>query len=223
MIQNKNAFVFLTAGLMFLTGSLRADDATPASTTPAASDSTTPAAAPAAAAPAAAPKKMTIKEAMKAAGDLADAGKTDEAIAAYEAIGKLPSKRGESWRQNSEGLAYLEAATPEPDKAIPVLENAVAINADNYFAWNNLGSAYEQTDQPKKAEDAYQKAIDTGKAAGASTDKAEANLKALQAKTGDAAAAGASGSATSDASTSVTSGSAVPDNSTPGAGAVSSK
>lgn len=196
MIQSKNAFVLLAAGLMFLTGSLRADDAA-STTTPAAANSTTPTAAtPSVAALAAAPKKLSIKEAMKVAGDLADAGKTDEAIAAYEAIGPLPSKKGESWRQNSEGLAYLEAATPEPDKALPVLEKAVSINADNYFAWNNLGSAYEQTDEPKKAEDAYQKAIDTAKAAGASTDKAEANLKALQAKTGDAPAAASADSGT---------------------------
>jgi tetratricopeptide (TPR) repeat protein len=215
MIQSKNKFVLLTAGLMFLTGSLRADDA--ASTTPTAAGSTTPTtAAPAAAVPAAAPKKLSIKEAMKAAGDLADAGKTDEAITAYEAIGPLPSKKGESWRQNSEGLAYLEAATPEPDKALPVLEKAVSINADNYFAWNNLGSAYEQTDEPKKAEDAYQKAIDTAKAAGASTDKAEANLKALQAKTGDAPAAAP---AATDSSTAAPAASST----TPAAGADTSK
>ncbi len=184
MNQNKYAFVLLTAGLMFSTGSLRADDATPASTTPAA----TPAAAPAAK-PAAAPKGLSIKEKMKAAADLADAGKTDDAIAAYEAIGTLPSKKGESWRQNAEGLAYLEAPTPEPEKAVPMLEKSVAVNADDYYAWNNLGSAYELTDQSKKAEDAYQKAIDAAKAAGASTDKYETNLKLLQAKTGDASAA----------------------------------
>jgi tetratricopeptide (TPR) repeat protein len=222
MNQNKYAFVLLTAGLMFSTGSLWADDAA-STTTPAAADSTTPtaaapaAAAPDAAAPAAAPKKLSIKERMKAAGDLADAGKTDEAIAAYEAIGPLPSKKGESWRQNSEGLAYLEAATPVPDKAIPVLEKAVSINADNYFAWNNLGSAYEQTDEPKKAEDAYQKAIDTAKAAGASTDKAEANLKALQAKTGDASAAAPAAAAPADSSAPAAS------STTPAAGADASK
>src|ERR1700677_2631987 len=163
MNQNKYAFVLLTAGLMFSTGSLRADDATPVSTTPAA----IPAAAPAA--PAAAPKKPSIKEQMKAAGAWADSAKTDDAIAAYEAIGTLPSKKGESWRQNAEGLAYLEAPTPEPEKAVPVLEKSVAVNPDDYFAWNNLGSAYELTDQPKKAEDAYQKAIDSAKSAGASS------------------------------------------------------
>jgi Flp pilus assembly protein TadD len=199
MIQNKNAFVLLTAGLLFLTGSLRADDATPASTTPAATYATTPVTASTNAAPATAPKKPSIKEAMKAAGDLAQAGKTDEAIAAYEAIGTLPSKKGESWRLNSEGLAYLEAATPEADKAVPVLEKAVATDAGNAVAWNNLGSAYEQTDQPKKAEDAYQKAMDASKAGSNSSDKAEANLKALQAKLGDAKPDSAAASTAADA------------------------
>jgi tetratricopeptide (TPR) repeat protein len=196
MNQNKYAFVLLTAGLMFSTGSLRADDAAPASTTPAA----TPAAAPAAKL-ATAPKKLSIKDQMKAAADLADAGKTDDAIAAYEKIGTLPSKKGESWRQNAEGLAYLEAPTPEPEKAVPVLEKSVAINADDYYAWNNLGSAYELTDQSKKAEDAYQKAIDSAKAAGASTDKYETNLKLLQAKKGDTPAAASTTPAPADSST----------------------
>lgn len=204
MNKKKYVFVLLTAGLMFSTGNLRADDAVPASTTPA----VTPAAAPASKS-AAAPKKLSIKEQMKAASDLADAGKTDEAIAAYEAIGPLPSKRGESWRQNSEGLAYLEAPTPEPEKAVPVLEKSVAVNPDDYYAWNNLGSAYELTDQAKKAEDAYQKAIDSAKAAGASSDKYENNLKLLQAKTGDAPAASTTPAAS--------------DMSTPAAGADSSK
>jgi tetratricopeptide (TPR) repeat protein len=199
MNQNKYVFVLLTAGLMFSTGSLRADDATPVSTTPAA----TPAATSAAMA-AAAPKKLSIKEQMKAAADLADAGKTDDAIAAYEAIGPLPSKKGESWRQNSEGLAYLEAPTPEPEKAVPVLEKSVAVNPDDYFAWNNLGSAYELTDQLKKAEDAYQKAIDSAKAAGASSDKYENNLKLLQAKTGDTPAAANTTPAPADSSTPAT-------------------
>ncbi len=209
MIQNRNAFLFLIAVFLFLTGSLRADDALTTSTTPVAVDSTTPAAASTAViTPVAKPlaiAKPSIKEEMKDAGALADAGKTNEAIAAYEAIGTLPSKKGESWRLNSEGLAYLVAATPEADKALPVLEKAVATNPDNYFAWNNLGSAYEQTDQSKKAEDAYQKAIDTGKAAGASTDKAETNLKALQAKTGGKpeAASAAGSDATAPAASAV--------------------
>jgi tetratricopeptide (TPR) repeat protein len=157
MNQNKYAFVILTAGLMFSTGSLRADDAAPAST-PAAVPAAKPAAKPAAG-------KPSVREQMKAAGALADAGKTDEAIAAYEAIGPLPSNKGESWRQNAEGLAYLKAPKPEPEKAVPFLEKAVAINPDDYYAWRNLGNAYELTNQPKKAVDAYQKATASEKAA----------------------------------------------------------
>ena len=153
MNQNKYAFVLLTAGLVFSTGSLRADDA-PASATPAAMQAAKPVAA-----------KPSVREQMKAAGALADAGKTDEAIAAYEAIGTLPSVRGESWRQNAEGLAYLKAPKPEPEKAVPFLEKSVAINPDDYYAWRNLGSAYELTGQTKKAADAYAKAAASQKAA----------------------------------------------------------
>ena len=159
MNQNKYAFVLLSAGLIFSTGSLRADNAAPASTTPVGMSAAKPPAKPAAAA------KPSVREQMKAAAALADAGKTDEAIAAYEAIGTLPSQKGESWRQNSEGLAYLKAPTPEPEKAIPVLEKSVAVNPDDYYAWRNLGNAYELTNQSKKAVDAYQKAAASKKAA----------------------------------------------------------
>jgi len=62
------------------------------------------------------------------------------------------------------------------------LEKSVAANDQNYVAWNNLGSAYELTDQLDKAKDAYQKSIDAAKAANASSAKAEGNLQALQAK-----------------------------------------
>jgi tetratricopeptide (TPR) repeat protein len=118
--------------------------------------------------------------AMKAAIALAEAGKTDEAVAAYEKMGVLKSKKMEAWRLNNEGLAYLTAATPAPDKAVPLLEKAVATDADNYVAWNNLGNAYENTDELEKAGDAYQKSIDAAKAANASSAKAEGNLQALQ-------------------------------------------
>jgi len=179
MIQHKRTLLFLTVGLISLVGSLRADDAAPTSTT-----STAPAAQPTVASK---PAKMVkadnpIKAAMKAAGDLAAAGKTDEAIAAYEKIGVLKSPKAESWRLNCEGLAYLGATDPKADKAVPVLEKAVAADENNYLAWNNLGTAYEQTDKLDKAKDAYQKSIDAAKSADASSDKAESNLSALQAK-----------------------------------------
>jgi tetratricopeptide (TPR) repeat protein len=79
-------------------------------------------------------------------------------------------------------LAYLSATDPKADKALPVLQKAVAVDAENAVAWNNLGSAYEQTDQLAKAKDAYQKAISAAKASGSGSDRAEANLQTLQEK-----------------------------------------
>jgi tetratricopeptide (TPR) repeat protein len=169
MVHCKRAYSLFVAVLMLSAGNLWADNATPVAT------STTPAAA--------APSKHSATyDAMVAANNLAAAGKTDEAIAAYEKIGVLKSKNMEAWRLNNEAHAYLTAATPVPDKAVDLLEKAVAANDANYVAWNNLGSAYELTDQPDKAKDAYQKSIDAAKAAGASSAKAEGNLQALQAK-----------------------------------------
>jgi tetratricopeptide (TPR) repeat protein len=168
MVHYKGAYLLLAAALLLSTGKLWADNPTPVAT------STTPAATKSAKSPA--------YTAMVAANDLAAAGKTDEAVAAYEKIGVLKSKSMEAWRLNNEAHAYLTAATPVPDKAVSLLEKAVAANDENYVAWNNLGSAYELTDQIKKAQDAYQKSIDTAKAANASSAKAEGNLQALQPK-----------------------------------------
>jgi tetratricopeptide (TPR) repeat protein len=176
MKQNKYAFLLLTAGLVFSTGSLRADNAAPASATPAAMPAAKPADKPVGA-------KPSIREQMKAAGALADAGKTDEAIAAYEAIGTLPSIKGESWRQNAEGLAYLKAPKPEPEKALPLLEKSVAINPDDYYAWRNLGSAYELTGQSKKAQEAYAKATASQKAASPIPAPADSGTPAAKADT----------------------------------------
>ncbi|HTA75830.1 MAG TPA: tetratricopeptide repeat protein [bacterium] len=197
MTQHKRAILLLVVGLISLTGILRADDGAPAvaagagsagaasssSSTDQAASAAQPAAQPAVAAkPAPAKADNPVKAAMKAAGDLAAAGKTDEAVAAYEKIGVLKSKKAEGWRLNNEGLAYLEATDPKADKAVPVLEKAVAADPGNAVAWNNLGSAYEQTDKLDKAKDAYQKSIDAAKAADGNSDKAQANLDALQAK-----------------------------------------
>jgi len=212
MVQNKLSLLFLAVGLISFTGSLWADEAAPASTTPAAQ--------PTVASKPVAKADNSVKAAMKAAGDLAAAGKTDEAIAAYEKIGVLPSKKGESWRLNCEGLAYLNATEPKPDKAAPVFEKAVAADSSNYLAWNNLGTAYEQTDQLDKAKAAYQKSIDAAKEANASSDKAEGNLKDLQAKL-DKIAGKKGGTTEADAADSGAS--AAPANTTSAAGADSSK
>lgn len=172
MIQTKRVLLLLTAGLVMSAGSLRAEDKA----------AVTPQATPAAEAPAVKPVKgeSPTVTAMKAAIALADAGKYDEAIAAYEKIGTLKSKNMEAWRLNNEALAYL--MNNKADQAVPLLEKATATNDKNYVAWNNLGTAYESTNQLDKAKDAYQKSIDAAKEANASSAKAEGNLAALQAR-----------------------------------------
>lgn len=169
MIQYLRAFLLLAVGLAVSAGNLWADDA---------SKATPVAGAPSASKPAKT-DSPTIA-AMKAAIALAEAGKTDEAVAAYEKMGVLKSKKMEGWRLNNEGLAYLIAATPVPDKALPLFEKAVSTDDSNYMALNNLGTTYETTGDLDKAKDAYQKAIDAAKAAGASSAKAEGNLQDLQ-------------------------------------------
>ncbi len=170
MIQYKRALLLFAAGLFVLAGKVSAD------TTAA---STTPVAQPTVASKPAKADSPTVA-AMKAAIALAEAGKTDDAVAAYEKMGVLKSKKMEAWRLNNEGLAYLTAATPAADKALPLLEKATTTDDSNYVAWNNLGTAYEQTGDLEKAKDAYQKSIDAAKAADASSAKAEGNLQALQ-------------------------------------------
>ena len=173
MVHYKRAYLLFAVALVFSAGKLWANNPTPtvtASTTPTAKASKP------------AKTENPAVTAMKAAIALAEAGKTDEAVAAFEKIGVLKSKNLEAWRLNNEALAYLQAATPVPEKAVPLLEKAVASNDENYIAWNNLGSAYELTDQIEKAKDAYQKSIDAAKAADASSAKAEGNLQALQPK-----------------------------------------
>lgn len=186
MINDKRILVAMVAGLALSAGSLWADDKAPA-----AASTTTPVAK----APAAKSAKQDSPTvvAMKAAIALAEAGKTDEAVAAYEKMGVLKSKKMEAWRLNNEALAYITAKEPKFDKALPLLEKAVEADETNSIAWNNLGSAYENTGDLEKAKDAYQKSIDAAKAANASSAKAEGNLAALQprldkmaAKKGDA-------------------------------------
>ncbi len=173
MIQTKRAFLLFAAGMFVLAGKVSADDKAPASTTPVAGAS-------AVAKPAKADSPTGA--AMKAAIALADAGKTDEAVTAYEKMGELKSKKMEAWRLNNEGLAYLTATEPKYDKALPLFEKATETDDSNYVAWNNLGTTYEQTGDLDKAKDAYQKSIDSAKAADASSAKADGNLQALQAR-----------------------------------------
>jgi tetratricopeptide (TPR) repeat protein len=175
MINDKRTLLALVAGLAISVGSAWAEEKAPA-----AAASTPAAKAPEAKAAKPAKQDSPTVAAMKAAIALADAGKTDEAIVAYEKIGVLKSKKMEAWRLNNEALAYITAKEAKYDKALPLLEKAVEADAANQIAWNNLGSTYENLGQLEKAKDAYQKSIDAAKAANVSSAKAEGNLAALQ-------------------------------------------
>lgn len=165
--------LLFAAGLALTAGNLMADDKPAASTTPAA-----------------APAEKTMAKpshtdspnvaAMKAAIALEDAGNTEAAVAAFEKMGVLKSKSMEAWRLNNEALVYLNVN--DDAKAVSLLEGATEANPKNYIAWNNLGTAYENTGALDKAKDAYQKSIDAAKETGESSAKAEGNLEALQAR-----------------------------------------
>ncbi len=202
----KNAVLILAAASAISAGGLWADEgaapsnaqAAPADQNPAGSQAVNNGqAASNGQATAAAPAKAEspLLTAMKAANALLDAGQYDEAVAAYEKIGACKSKKTEGWRLNNEGLSYL--LSNQSDKALPLLEKAVATDETNFTAWNNLGSCYENLNQMDKAQDAYQKSVDAANNAGADSAKAEGNLAALKARMN--ATTAQSGSAASDA------------------------
>ncbi len=199
MIRSKRILWVLGAGLAVSAGSLWADNATPMAAT-----QTAPTTAVAPATEAAAKPKSgnpTIA-AIQAAIDLDAAGNTTAAVEAFEKI-QTKSKNLEAWRLNDEAGVYLKVN--DDAKAVSLLEGATTANSKNYVAWNNLGTAYEETGDTDKALDAYQKSIDAAKAAGADSAKAEGNLAALQArvgatKQGGAAAAGEASGNSTDAS-----------------------
>jgi tetratricopeptide (TPR) repeat protein len=187
----KNVHLFLVAALFMFVGRSWAEDAAPAQeqaasaekpAAAAAKDPAAPAQKPAAKPAMAAKSQAPAGPTMKDANALAAAGKTEEAIAAYEKLGVQKTKKGEAWRLNNEGLAYLQASEPDAQKALPLFEKAVATDASNAVAWNNLGTVYEETKQYDKAKDAYQKSIDAAKAANNSSAKAQNNLQSLQAR-----------------------------------------
>ena len=171
MIQYKR-ILLLVAAVTLAVGKSWADDKPKAGATPTVT---------AAKAPAKAVKgENPAVTAMKAALALDEAGKFDDAIAAFEKLGVLKSTKLEAWRLNNEALSYIHA--DKSDKALPLLEKATTTDSTNYIAWNNLGTTYEAANQLDKAKEAYQKAIDAATAAGASTAKAQGNLDALQAR-----------------------------------------
>jgi tetratricopeptide (TPR) repeat protein len=119
---------------------------------------------------------------MKSAKKLLDEGKFDEAAQAYQAIGTLGTKKGEGWRLNNLGLAYIKMN--KPADAVKPLEQAVAVDPKNATAWNNLGVAYENTEQADKALDAYRKALEAAKQGDQPSNKVSMNLRKLEIRQG---------------------------------------
>ncbi len=130
----------------------------------------------------AAPLSATAKPDMKSAKKLLDEGKFDEAAQAYQAIGTLKTKKGEGWRLNNLGLAYIKL--DKPADAVKPLEDAVAADPKNATAWNNLGVAYENTQQADKALEAYRKALEVAKQGDQPSEKVNMNLRKLEIRQG---------------------------------------
>jgi len=119
---------------------------------------------------------------MKAAKKLLDEGKFEEAAQAYQAIGTLNTKKAEGWRLNNLGLSYIKMN--KPADAVKPLEDAVAADPKNATAWNNLGVAYENTQQADKALEAYRKALEAAKQGDQPSEKVSMNLRKLEIKQG---------------------------------------
>src|SRR5258708_30967681 len=114
MVQFKSAFFIFVAALLVSAGSLLADNSPPVAKDQANTGAPAPIAAgkansgvgaPVASKPAK-PENPTMT-AMRGAIALAEAGKTDKAVAAYEKIRVLKSKKIECWRLNNEDMSYL--------------------------------------------------------------------------------------------------------------------
>ncbi len=174
---NKTATLALAlAASLAAAGAVLADESPKAGTSTTAVDqaSNSPSAKMKAASMAA--KKLTLHE----ADELLSAGNLDEAIAAFQAMGPMRTKKAETWRLNNWGLCLLKQG--KYADAAPLLEKSVAADPDNSVAWNNLGVAYENTGQLDKAIDAYKKSVEAAKASHEDGSKASANLATAQAK-----------------------------------------
>jgi tetratricopeptide (TPR) repeat protein len=125
----------------------------------------------------------TVKPNMKDARMLLNKGQFSESLEMYKAVGPLKSKMAESWRLNNMGLCSIKLGNYQD--AIQPLEASVLADPKNHVAWNNLGVAFENTGAKDKAIEAYSKGVEAAKAAGSSSEKSEANLKLVQAKTGN--------------------------------------
>jgi tetratricopeptide (TPR) repeat protein len=162
-----------------LAGLLRADDAAPASTTPAAASDVSPAADASADTTVAAndaPGSLTAGKA------LLSAGKYAEAAAYFEGIGVQSADNGttkrEPYRLLNLSTAYLNLGKFK--EAEDAANQAIALKKDLPGAWNNLGSAQANQGERPMAIDTYKKGIAELTADKADTSKLDANLKYLQ-------------------------------------------
>jgi tetratricopeptide (TPR) repeat protein len=101
-----------------------------------------------------------LKDALRKASELLDAGSYKQASDAYAAIGQTVPAQREGWRLNNWGLCYLRLG--DPASARERLERSVDAFPGNPVAWNNLGIAYEQLGLADKAKDAWAKAGENG-------------------------------------------------------------
>lgn len=97
-----------------------------------------------------------LKQALKKASELLDAGQYREASEAYAAIGQTAPAKREGWRLNNWGLCYLRLGEHAP--ARERLERSVLAFPDNPVAWNNLAIAYEGLGLADKAKEAWARA-----------------------------------------------------------------
>lgn len=117
---------------------------------------------------------------LKAANKLLDAGKFEEALAAYAALGEARSSKVETWRLNNMGLCYLR--TEKPAEALPLLRKAVEVEPGNSVAWNNLGVALENSGDFDNALEAYRQSVQISRKAGQTDTRGESNLKKAELK-----------------------------------------
>jgi tetratricopeptide (TPR) repeat protein len=97
-----------------------------------------------------------LKEALRKASELLDAGKYQEASAAYAAIGQTAPAQREGWRLNNWGLCYLRLG--DALTARERLERSVEVFPGNPVAWNNLAIACEQLGLVDRAKEALTQA-----------------------------------------------------------------
>ncbi|MCS7301100.1 MAG: tetratricopeptide repeat protein, partial [Fimbriimonadales bacterium] len=86
-------------------------------------------------------------QSVREAVNLANQGKTQEAIAAFEAL----YQRDENNPTVVNWLGYLYLKAGKYAEAVPMLEKATRLSPRNAEAWNNLGNAYLHTNQLEKS------------------------------------------------------------------------